>query len=117
MKRIRFCLILMVMVMCFSGCGIAAYKVQNDIIQKSVSGASDESEYITMEEFNKIETGMSYEEVKDIIGSPGEMTSQVEVDDIQTMIVTWYGNGMAGSNANVTFLNNEVMSKAQFGLK
>lgn len=90
---------------------------QNDLVQKSVSGVSDKSEYITMEEYNKIEPGMTYEEVKEIVGSGGEVTSQAESGGINITMVTWYGNGVAGSNANVTFTNNEVTAKAQVGLR
>lgn len=89
----------------------------NKKIQKSVSGVSDESEYITLEEYNSIQTGMSYEEVKEIVGSPGTVSSQTESNNISIIIITWYGNGVAGSNANVTFTNNAVTSKAQVGLK
>lgn len=90
---------------------------QNDLIQKSVSGVSDTSEYISMDEYNQIETGMSYEDVQKIVGSTGEISSQVEMNGTKIIIVTWYGNGVAGSNANVTFTNNEVTAKAQVGLK
>lgn len=90
---------------------------ENAAIQKSVSGVSDDSEYITMEEYNKIDTGMSYEEVQEIVGSAGEISSQVETNGIKIIMVTWYGNGIAGSNANVTFTNNEVTAKAQVGLQ
>ncbi len=90
---------------------------QNKFMQKAISGTSDESEYITMEEYNLIDTGMSYDEVKEIVGSDGEVSSQVESNGIKIVIITWYGNGLAGSNANVTFTNNEVTAKAQVGLQ
>ena len=96
---------------------ILGAKNQNDIIQQSVSGVSEESEYITMEEYNQIESGMSYDQVKEIVGSPGEISSEVNSNGYHIMIVTWYGNGLAGSNANVTFTNDEVTGKAQVGLK
>lgn len=88
----------------------------SDNIQKSVSGVSDETHYITMDEFNQIETGMSYKKVKKIIGSDGKLISTSSVGDITISIYTWNGNGMLGSNANVTFTNNEVTAKAQIGL-
>ncbi len=90
---------------------------QNTAIQRSMSGVSDEDEYITLEEYNSIETGMTYEEVQEIIGSAGTISSQVESNNISVVIVTWYGNGVAGSNANVTFTNNSVTGKAQAGLQ
>ena len=86
-------------------------------IQKSISGVEDSSEYITIEEFNKIETGMTYEDVCEIIGSKGTISSEVETPGYKIVIVTWYGNGTAGSNANVTFTNNSVTGKAQVGLQ
>lgn len=89
----------------------------NDEVQKSVSGVKDESEYITLEEFNKIQNGMSYEEVKSIIGSSGTLSSNVSMNGVTVEIYTWYGNGTAGSNANVTFTNNSVTGKAQAGLQ
>ena len=89
----------------------------NNGIQKSVSGVSNSSEYITKDEYNQIETGMTYKEVKQIIGSEGSLTSTVTANDITVEIYTWYGNGTAGSNANVTFTNDSVTGKAQVGLK
>ena len=101
-----------IIVLGIASVGIIATIGQNDFVQKSVSGVSDRSEYITMEEYNKIDTGMTYEEVKEIVGSAGEVTVQSEAGNIKIVIVTWYGNGAAGSNANVTFTNNEVTAKA-----
>ena len=98
--------------------GIAALSIGgNDAIQKSVSGVSDKDEYITMDEYNQIENGMSYDEVQEIVGSSGEVTAQSGTDYFEITIVTWYGNGLAGSNANVTFTNGEVTAKAQVGLQ
>ena len=59
---------------------------------------------------------MSYNEAREIIGSDGELTSTSTVGDITISIYTWYGNGVAGSNANITFTNDSVTGKAQIGL-
>lgn len=88
----------------------------NDTIQQEISGTSSDDEYISLNEYNQIETGMSYDEVKEIVGSAGTISSQVESGGYKIIIVTWYGNGVAGSNANVTFTNDEVTAKAQVGL-
>ena len=89
----------------------------NQNIQKEISGVSDKSEYITMDEFSQIKTGMTYEEVKKIVGSSGKVSSEVSSGKYKIVIITWYGNGAAGSNANVTFQNGKVQGKAQAGLK
>ncbi|WP_205692733.1 DUF3862 domain-containing protein [Lacrimispora amygdalina] len=91
--------------------------VMNGGIQKEVSGVADKSEYITLDEYNQIDTGMTYEEVQKIVGSAGTISSQVESNGYKIIIVTWYGNGTAGSNANVTFTNDSATAKAQVGLK
>lgn len=85
--------------------------------QKNISGVNDESEYITLDEYNKIEAGMTYEQVVEIVGSNGTLSAESNVSDMNTKMYTWYGNGLAGSNANVTFFNNSVQSKAQVGLQ
>lgn len=74
-------------------------------------------ELITIEEFNEIETGMTYDEVVKIIGSEGELTSQVDIGEYEfrTELYVWYGL-TPGANANVTFQGGKVVAKAQFGL-
>lgn len=74
---------------------------------------------ISMSEFNQIKTGMSYSEVVNIIGTGGELMSEVDIgySEYATRIYTWKGNGTAGSNANVTFQGGKVVSKAQIGLR
>ena len=74
---------------------------------------------ITMAEFNEIEHGMSYKEVVEIIGSSGEMLSEVgkKGSDLYTVVYMWEGSGKIGANANIMFQGDEVTTKAQFGLK
>lgn len=74
---------------------------------------------ISMTEFNKIKTGMTYYEVVEIIGVNGELMSEVDIGEPEyaTKIYTWEGNGYIGSNANVTFQGGKVISKAQIGLE
>lgn len=76
-------------------------------------------EYITMDEFNQIQAGMSYQDVVNIIGSTGELLSSVDIGDAQykTEMYSWEGKGSVGANANVMFQGGIVSSKAQFGLE
>lgn len=84
-------------------------------IEKGDSNDSDN--LITYEEYTKIETGMTYDEVVEIIGSYGYELSRVDIAGYQTVSVGWDGHGSIGTNANVTFQNGVVVSKAQAGLK
>ena len=94
---------------------IAALSGSKDEISKELSEAT--AELITLDEFNTIQNGMSYEEVVEIIGSEGEASSTATVGDITTSIYMWKGKGSVGANANVTFIDNKVSAKAQFGLE
>ena len=80
-------------------------------------GASKSGNTVTKEEFDKIETGMTYEEVVEIIGFDGELISQVDIgdgDQYKTEIYTWANPG--GANMNATFQGGKMVSKAQTGL-
>ncbi|PDY93271.1 hypothetical protein CON09_08270 [Bacillus anthracis] len=72
---------------------------------------------MTKDEFEQIQNDMSYEEVVKIIGSEGELQSESTVGDYTSKLYTWKGEGGLGANANITFSNNKVQAKSQFGLK
>lgn len=72
-------------------------------------------EIITMEEFNRIEMGMTYQEVVFAVGGEGELISENEIANIHTTLYKWDGIGYG--NANVTLQNGVVVSKSQFGLE
>lgn len=85
--------------------------------------ASEEPENkptISMTEFVAISTGMTYEEVVDIIGSEGELLSEVNLgtgEQYKTSVYMWKGEGSLGANANITFQGGTVIAKAQIGLE
>lgn len=85
----------------------------------TTSGVTTEQKQdrLNLEKFNKIETGMSYQEVVNIIGEEGTVLSESEIGNIKSTIYSWYGEGSIGANANITFQNGKVVSKAQVGLK
>lgn len=68
---------------------------------------------ITLQEFNDLETGMSYDEVVEIIGSPGERIARI--NEITTYL--WYGHRVELSNATITFENGRLKTKEQTGLE
>lgn len=72
---------------------------------------------ISLAEFNSLKTGMTYEKVKSIIGGEGTVLAESDVAGIKTIIYMWEGEGSIGANANCTFQNGKLISKAQFGLK
>ena len=68
---------------------------------------------LTIDKFNAIQFGMTYEEVLDIVGEEGTNISETTIMDYVTAIYQW-DEGL--NNFNVTFENNVVIGKAQFGL-
>lgn len=74
---------------------------------------------ISMSEFERIETGMTYDEVVEIVGTDGELSTSVDMfgSELKTEMYVWRGNGSIGSNANVTFQGGTVVAKSQVGLK
>ncbi|HZS08598.1 MAG TPA: hypothetical protein VFD58_27440 [Blastocatellia bacterium] len=72
---------------------------------------------ITMANYNRMQPGMSYEEVSRILGSQGEELSSGVSGGIRTMIYKWDGAAGFGANMNASFQHNRLISKSQFGLK
>ncbi len=72
---------------------------------------------MSLDEFNQTQTGMSYEQVAGIVGSPGEQLSHYEVAGYVGDNYKWDGEGGLGANANVQLQNGKVIGKSQFGLR
>ena len=73
---------------------------------------------ISMAEFEQLKSGMTYEEVTEIIGGPGEVMSESgnPGEDLHTIMYMYKGENGLGSNANIMFQGNKLNNKAQFGL-
>ena len=70
---------------------------------------------ITLDEYNKVETGISYEELTELIGGECEKNAEQEMAGIKQTIYSCYGGKEAA--ALFTFRNNELTLKTQTGLK
>lgn len=90
---------------------------KNENTANEQTNKQNNSPKISKAEFEALKTGMTYSEVVSIIGGEGELSSQVNVAGYDTELYIWQGEGSIGANANITFQNNELVSKAQFGLK
>lgn len=89
------------------------------MIISSLGGEPKEQEnYVTLENFEKITTDMTYEDVCDLFQKEGTILSEVDIgeDEYKTQIYYWYDDtGVA--NCNITFQGGYMVSKAQVGLK
>ncbi|MGA5663749.1 hypothetical protein ACPCZR_30585 [Bacillus bombysepticus] len=74
---------------------------------------------LTKVKFENIQNGMTYDQVKEIIGSDGEVMSEggEKGTEYYTVMYMWKGEGSPGANANFMFQGGKLNNKAQFGLK
>jgi hypothetical protein len=77
---------------------------------------------VTMAEYQQLQNGMSYQQVVQVIGQPGEEASRNHMDgvpgvmeSVETVMYQWINPG--GSNMNAMFQNDKLIQKAQFGLR
>ena len=86
------------------------------VVNKAQFGVSSgDNVEITLEQYNSIETGMTYDDVVALLGGEGSLISDTELAGSTSQIYMWKGKSI-GSNANVTFSDGKVMAKAQTGL-
>lgn len=73
-------------------------------------------QYMTLEKFNKIQTGMTYQQVVDIVGTEGTLSTESSYGSASMKIYYWYSSDGV-SNATISFDNDKVSAKSQIGLK
>ncbi len=87
---------------------------ENKIVDARSPAASASG--VTLSQYNKVQTGMSYDEVIKILGKPNQELSRSEMAGFVTVMYMW--NGVtAGANMNAMFQNDALINKAQFGLR
>ncbi len=102
-----------------AGSGDDSNSNNNDGISDSTNeSASVESEYITYEEYEKIQNGMTYNEVVKIIGCEGQVVSSSTYGDANTVTYSWSSKDMGGVTygATIVFIDGVVTGKSQIGL-
>lgn len=82
---------------------------------KSQAGLDFMSTDLTKEMYDTIQEGMTYDQVKEIIGTDGSVLSVINLLGTETTDYHW--NGKKGGFINLTIQDGAVASKAQNGLK
>lgn len=81
---------------------------------EEAADATPQAPSLTAETYRQVSEGMTYDEVIAIVGPPAEELSSNELGGTRTVMYGWKGGILA--NANMTFQNGKLVSKAQFGL-
>lgn len=87
--------------------------------QFGIEDAAASKVTITKEEFDKIQNGMTYEEVVKIVGGEGHKISETGKPGApdHTVMYDYQGEGELGANASLMFQGGKLINKSQFGLK
>lgn len=88
----------------------------NNIFNTANTEIQSVSTKVNLEKFNKIEIGMSYSEVVEIIGEDGTLMNETTSNQYTSKTYYWYAKNNI-SNAIVVFENGKVSAKNQIGLK
>ena len=83
--------------------------------EAAVELATGANASITLSNYERLQTGMTYEQACEILGKAGTEMSRTEMAGYVTVMYGWQGDGVA--NMNAMFQNGKLVSKAQFGLK
>lgn len=77
-----------------------------------------QQQQITLEQFNQIEDGMTYEDVKKILATSGELQSESGDKDSESSVLIYTFTGKAeDSKAVVMLRGDKVISKSHIGLE
>lgn len=100
------------------GCVVTVAVVGNDVkdeIDKN-GGIGGTEQKVTMSQYEQVQEGMPRSEVENLLGGPGSETSSSDVAGSKITTYTWSGESFA-STAIITFTDDKVTSKSQFGLE
>ena len=87
-----------------------------DIALASVELEVNSASSIAMAAYDRLSTGMSYEEVEAEVGRTGWEVGRIEVPDGSTTVVyRWFNRN--GATMSATFQDGELIAKTQYGLR
>lgn len=129
MKKISYLLSIGLM-FTLLGCGIAIVTEETPDsaasinIRPQVPLSSKNEPNMSMEEFVQIKSGMTYEQVIEIVGSPGEIVVETGTPGDQFYTVTYQFKGekeffgiFSRANAQLIFQSGKLITKSQMGIK
>ncbi|MDF2911838.1 MAG: hypothetical protein K0Q56_2720 [Sporolactobacillus laevolacticus] len=95
--------------------------IVSSLIFNMQNGRSEENnnplEYVSLNEYNKIKAGMTYTQVEEIIGVPGQLKFRTDSNGSKVEFFEWFGKNTSESKVSIIFENELVTSKTQFGLE
>lgn len=94
--------------------------VQSETMPSSAASISENDAHISIDEYEKIKTGMSYDQVKEIVGSDGENIFESGDKGTDNYQISYMWRGKDGGEATISFSGKDkltVLMKSQSRLK
>lgn len=123
--KISLSLVLAALLFVVLGCSLDRFTGKDDTAPTPVSEKSSDSKSddksdssggsLTMDNYEKVKTGMSYDDVTDILGSKGTETRSSKVGTTESKSYKWEGDKYV--RIYVNFRDDKVTSKSQSGLR
>ena len=126
-KKWWFWVIIVVIIIAIGGAGANNQNENTTTSSQEVSNSSNESVAndtsteqenirVTLQQYNQVQDGMTYDEVVSIFGGKENSSSESEIAGIKSEVKTWNGNGTF-SVVSIGFIDGKVSSKSQTGLE
>ncbi|MEW4327101.1 DUF3862 domain-containing protein [Rossellomorea marisflavi] len=112
MYNSTFVLFICLSVSLLAGCRIETHTEETKV--EETKGEEQKGNFVTLEQYDLLEKGMSYEEVTDILGASGKPMMD-ESDESTTKVYAWDGE-QTKSFISVTFKNGKLTTKEKFGI-
>lgn len=123
-KKWWFWLIIIIVIAGIGGAGASNQDTNTSTATQSTEEVSNNTTVtseekdvrVTLEQYNQVQDGMTYDEVVSIFGGKENSSSESEIAGIKSEVKTWSGNGTF-SVVSIGFTDGKVSSKSQTGLE
>lgn len=120
MKKLLFISLLLLLTLCITGCTEELEDLSTELEDSQYVYPDSKDVIVTLDEYNQLKTGMTEQEVWDIIGGKCTNTGNTDLGIGSEYVTISYGcngNGNVGSNVILMFQGGKLSTISQTGLK
>lgn len=120
MKKMVFLVALMLVPLMLTGCTEELENLENELDEAQYVYPDSKDVIVTLDEYNQLKSGMTEQQVWDIIGGQCTNTGTTDLgigDQYVTVSYGCNGNGSIGANVILMFQGGKLSTMSQTGLK
>lgn len=120
MKKLLILTFVLLFSLCVTGCTEELENLSNELDDTQYVYPDTKNVIVTLEEYNKLKSGMTEQEVWDIVGGTCTNTGTTDLGIGSEYVTISYGcngNGTVGSNVVLMFQGGKLYTMSQIGLK